>query len=137
MPRSRHPIDGQVFLMAGAKASVTLPALSALLARAQRYVRDRRETYEQRYERVVGPGGRCYSLAEKHHWEEVGETLDLPEREANALRRVHAAQFRRAGRRLDRFEEFETTLEIRDVVAFGPEENDAEGTEFREPGPAN
>lgn len=123
--------------MAGAKASVTLPALSALLARTQRYVRDRRETYEQRYERVVGPAGRCYSLVEKNHWEEVGEALDLPEREANALRRVHAAQFRRAGRRLDRFEEFETTLEIRDVVAFGPEENDAEGPGSTATSPAN
>ena len=122
--------------MAGAKASVTLPALSALLARGQRYVRDRRERYETRYERVTGPEDRRYYLTEKTHWAEVGEALDLGDRETDALRRVHAAQFRRAGRRLDRLEEFETTLEIRDVVVFGPGDGDGGGSES-EPGGSN
>jgi hypothetical protein len=115
-----HPIEGQIVLLAGSKASVSLPKLSDLLERAQQYLADDRDTYDQRFERLDGAEGTIYYLAPADHWTGVGADLDLTEREIDALGRAHAAQFRRDGRRLDREDEFETTLEIRDVVAISP-----------------
>lgn len=112
-----HPIEGQVILLAGAKASVTLTRLSELLDLVQRYLGDRIDTYDRRFERIDGPNGTIYYLAGPEHWESVGRKLDLSEREIDAVRRTHEAQFERHGRRLDRKAEFETSLEIRDVLA--------------------
>jgi hypothetical protein len=117
MPEHRHAIEAQVVLLSGAQASVTLPHLSDLLARAERYVEVRRETYERRFERIGGAEDTAYYLADAGHWDRVGGELGFDDREADAVRRSHAAQFRRDGRRLDRTDEFETSLEIRDVVA--------------------
>ena len=111
-----HPIEGQVILLAGAQASVTLDRLSELVSLVDDHVRERRERYERRFERVEADGTGYY-LADEEHWESVGDDLGLTDREVDAVRRTHAAQFRRDGRRLDRLEEFETALEIRDVVA--------------------
>lgn len=111
-----HPIEGQMLLLAGAQASVTLPHLSELVSRAHEYVTTRREEYLRRFERIDEEGGPSYCLVEASHWEEIGTALGLEEREIDALRRAHALQFRRAGRRLDRLEEFESAMEIRDVV---------------------
>lgn len=113
-----HPIEGQIVLLAGAQASVTLPHLSELVSRAHEYVTARREEYDGRFERIDEEGGPSYYLVEASHWEEIGTTLGLEEREVDALRRAHALQFRRAGRRLDRLEEFESAMEIRDVVVI-------------------
>jgi hypothetical protein len=117
MSEQTHPIEGQVVLLAGAQASVTLQALSALLEDAQRHLVDRREDYGRRFERVEA-GSRTYYLADANHWERVGEELGLDDSEADAVRRAHGAQFRRDGRRLDRKAEFETAMEIRDPVAI-------------------
>lgn len=119
MPERTHPIEGQVVLLAGAQASVTLQRLSALLEDVQRHLVDRRDDYSRRFEHVEGDG-RTYYLADPDHWERVGEELGLEESEADAVRRAHGAQFRRDGRRLDRKAEFETTMEIRDPVAIAP-----------------
>lgn len=116
-----HPIEGQVVLLAGARASVTLARLSELTERAGRYVRDGREEFERRYERIDGSDGLAYYLVEVGYWDGVGEALGLTDREADALRRVHAEQFRRDGRRLDRLDEFETSMEIREVVVVSAE----------------
>ena len=53
------------------------------------------------------------------HWVSVGETLGLPEREIDAVRRAHAQQLKRIGSKTDRREEFETALEIREAVVIG------------------
>jgi hypothetical protein len=114
-----HPIESQILLVAGAKASVTLTQLSELLARAQDYVRPRAETFERQFERIDGPDGLAFYLSTDSYWNEVGDALELTDREVDAVRRAHAEQFRRAGRRLGRIDEFESTLEIRDVVTTG------------------
>ena len=113
-----HPIEGQVVLVAGAKASVTLEQLSRLLERAQRHLVQRLSTYQHEYERVHAEDGTAYYLVERGHWEAVGDELALDRREWASLRRAHAEQLRRAGRRLERTDEFETALEIRDTVVL-------------------
>jgi len=111
-----HPIDGQIVLMAGAQASVTLTHLSELVSAAHEYVSARREEFDRQYERIDDPDGPAYYLVDPAYWEEVGAALGLDDREVDAVRRTHTLQFERAGRRLDRREEFETAMEIRDVV---------------------
>lgn len=113
-----HPIEGQVLLLAGAQASVTLTHLSDLITRANEHVSTQQADYEREFERIDDPEGPVYYLVDGSYWEGVGTTLGLERREVEALRRVHALQFQRAGRRLDRLEEFETAMEIRDVVAM-------------------
>lgn len=111
-----HPLEGQIVLLAGAQASVTLTRLSDLLERAQHYVHDHREEYDRQFERIEGAGERAYYLVDDGHWAAVGRALGFDARESDAIRRAHAEQFRRAGRRLDRLDEFETAMEIREVV---------------------
>ncbi|MES3518338.1 MAG: hypothetical protein PPP58_11820 [Natronomonas sp.] len=111
------PIEGQIVLLAGAKASVTVERLFELVADAQETIRERRERYERRYERIEGTDNRVYYLVERDHWKGLCADLDLGERECDSLQRAHAEQFRRDGRRLDRAEEFESALDLRAVVA--------------------
>ena len=116
-----HPIEGQIVLLAGARASVTLERLSAILPRAQRAVRDRHGEYARQFERIDGRDGIAYYLADPDHWATVGERLGFSDREADAVARTHAAQFRRDGRRSGRLAEFESALELREVVAVDRE----------------
>lgn len=122
-----HPIEGQVVLLAGAKASVTLEHLSRLLERAQRQLVLRQPRYDRDYERVLTDDDAGYYLVEPGHWDGVGEELGLQRREWASLRRAHAEQLRRAGRRQGRNDEFETALEIRDVVVLTVEADLADG----------
>jgi len=113
-----HPIDGQVVLLAGAKASVPLEHLSMLLERVQRHLGSRLAAYERRYECVHSKdGGRAF-LVESGHWRGVGDELELNDRETDAIERTHAEQLRRLGKELDRTDEFETALEIREAVVL-------------------
>ncbi|WP_128225226.1 hypothetical protein [Halobacteriaceae bacterium SHR40] len=114
---SRHPIEGQIVLLAGAQASVTLERLSELLAEVQPHLRAHRERYERNYERIDADEN-VYHLVDTDHWEQVGDELDLDQREIDAVRRTHEAQFTRDGRRLNRKEEFETALSIRTPVVM-------------------
>lgn len=115
-----HPIESQVVLLAGAKASVTLSRLSELLEQANASLTERRAVYDRRYERIDEHGERTYYLVDANHWNTLGDELGFNRRESEALKRAHTEQFRRAGRRLDRLEEFETALEIRAVVVVEP-----------------
>ena len=117
MGEPSHPIEGQVVLLAGAKASVPLTRLSDLLAEVQEYLADEVEEYDRRFERIDADGEGVYFLAGDGHWTTVGEEMGLTEREMKAVARTHAEQFLRDARRMDRETEFETTLEIRDVLA--------------------
>jgi len=114
---SDHPIEGQIVLLAGARASVPLDRLPGLLEQAQAYVRERRDEYTRSYERIEGARECDYVCVEDGHWERVGTELGFDDRESDAVRRAHADQFTRDGRRLDREAGFESTLEIREVVA--------------------
>lgn len=112
-----HPIEAQIMLLAGARASVPPPRLPALVETAQSYVRDRREEYERTYERIAGARDADYYCVEPDYWERLGAALGFEDREFDAVRRAHTAQFERDGRRLDRESEFASTLELRAVVA--------------------
>ncbi len=118
---SSHPIESQVVLLAGAKASVSLARLSDLLAEAQAALTEHTDEYEQRFEQIDAAGEGVFVLAEDGYWHELGDEIGLTRREIDAIARTHAAQFKRDGRRMDRKEEFETTLEIRDVLAVAVE----------------
>lgn len=113
-----HPIEGQVVLLVGAKASVTLQRLSDLLHSVQEHLDGEAEDYHRRYEQIDTADERVYFLVADDYWEIVGGELSLTEREVDAVRRAHEAQFERDGRHLDRIEEFESALEIRDVVVL-------------------
>jgi hypothetical protein len=113
------PIDGQVFMLAAAKASVNPKTLSTLLGRVQDDLADRRDGYRREFERVVENDEREVFLVPTGHWETVGNRLDLGERERKAIARTHAEQLRRLGAETGRDDEFETALEIREVVVVG------------------
>ncbi|MEF8812813.1 MAG: hypothetical protein V5A55_03230 [Halovenus sp.] len=112
MAHTTHPVEGQIVLLAGAQASVTLEQLSTLLERVHEYLLAHRGEYERRFE-CIEVGDKAYYLADPDYWETVAEALGLDGTEIDAVRRAHEAQFRRDGRHRDRLEEFETALEIR------------------------
>lgn len=113
-----HPIEGQIVLLVGAQASVTLQRLSELLHTIQEHLDGSHETYARQYEHIDGSENLVYYLVSADHWETIGEEVGLDSRETDAVRRAHEVQFERDGRRLNRTEEFESALEIRDVVAM-------------------
>lgn len=123
------PIDGQVLLLAGAKASVPSTRLPDLVERAQVELEARLEHYRREYECVyldrdttrgdarIDDGGTVYGfLAERGHWNDLGADLGFGPHEADAVRRAHEEQLLRIGRRDGRAGEFETALEIREPV---------------------
>jgi len=116
---SNSPIDGQVFMLASAKASVDPGTLSDLLARVQTHLADRIDTYRREFERVAESEEREVFLVETGHWATIADRLDLGERERKAVARTHAEQLRRIGSEIGRDEEFETALEIREAVVVG------------------
>jgi hypothetical protein len=111
--------DGQVLLLAGAKASVAPSRLPTLVARAGAHVRERRATYRRTCERVHDDEVREVFLAAPGHWRDVGEALSLTDREVDAVARAHAEQLLGLGRRAGRREEFASALEIREAVVVG------------------
>jgi len=112
------PIEGQVMLVASAKASVTASRLPGLVRRVQSVLGERVAEYERRHERVFATPPDLYFLAPGDHWATLGEELGLDEAETDAVRRAHTEQLRRAARREDREAELETALEIRDAVVI-------------------
>jgi len=113
------PLDGEVLLMAGAKASVAPERLPALVDRVQAELGPRIDEYRRRYECVHEDDDRAAFLADDDHWERVGEELGLHRREYDALRRAHAEQVRRIGRKTDREAAMASALEIRSAVVVG------------------
>lgn len=108
-----HPIEGQVIMLAGAKASVPLHRMKPLLAQTANYLRS---VDIEQYELVFEDDERAIRLADPDFWQEHGEAMDLVRREWDAIRRAHEQQLRRVGSRENRREEFETALEIRTAV---------------------
>jgi len=116
---SNSPIDGQVFMLASAKASVDPGTLSDLLSRVQAHLADRLDTYRREFECVAESDEREVFLVPTGHWATVGDRLDLNERARKAVARTHAEQLRRIGSETGRDDEFETALEIREAVVIG------------------
>jgi hypothetical protein len=110
------PMDGQVLLLAAAKASVGPQRLPDLVDLAQAHLADRVAEYRGRYEVAFEEEERVGFFVEAGHWAELGSRLGFEDRECDALRRVHAEQLRRIGSETDRREEFDTALDIREAV---------------------
>ncbi len=113
------PIEGQVLLLTAAKASVPPSRLPTLVDRVQADLGPRLEEYRRQYECAYESDDLVAFFVEWGHWDDVGDRLDLEEREQAAVRRAHEEQLLRIGRRDDREEEFETALEIRDPLIVG------------------
>jgi hypothetical protein len=118
--KSDVPIEGQVQLLAAAKASIAPHRLPELLSAAQADLGPRTDDYRRQYEQVArtDEGARVFFVA-ADHWSQVGDRLGFDRRETAAVRRAHEAQLRRIGRRENRRDEFERALEIRTAVVIG------------------
>lgn len=113
------PIDGQVLLLAAAKASVAPQTLPELLDDVQTDLGPRLDDYRREFELVVEDDDRATFLVPSDHWNAVGERLGFRRRETDAVERAHTEQLRRIAKTLGRRDEFETALEIRSVVVVG------------------
>lgn len=113
------PFDGEVLMLAGAKASLSPRRLPSLVDTAQAHLGAELDRYRREYEAIVEDDDLVVFLVEPDHWERLGETLGLDDRERAALERVHEEQLLWTGNDVDRREEFESALEIRGVVAIG------------------
>lgn len=114
-----HPIDGQIVLLAAAKASVPGDRLPDLLERAQETLGPELEGYRRRYELAVETDAACCFFVSDDHWEEFGRDLELARREYRAIQRTHEEQLKRLGKREGRRDEFETALEVRSAAVIG------------------
>ncbi|WP_254763180.1 hypothetical protein [Natrinema marinum] len=114
-----EPIEGQVLLLTAAKASVPGTRLPDLIERAQTVLGPELERYRREFERFHAGEDCEVFLAEWGHWDEIGATLGVTDRELSAIRRAHEEQLIRIGRRTDRESEVETALEIREAVVIG------------------
>lgn len=112
-------LNGNAIVLAAAKASVSGDRLPELVDRAQDRLATRRDRYERRYERVHEDDDGAVFLVEEGHWANLGAELDLERREWKALRRVHGEHLKQLGGTLDRRAEFETALDVREVVVIG------------------
>ncbi|MFB6166475.1 MAG: hypothetical protein ABEJ31_15050 [Haloarculaceae archaeon] len=119
---SGEPIEGEVLLLAGVKASVGPQRVPDLVDLVQADLAPRLEEYDRAYETAYDREDHAAFFVEDGHWAEIGDRLDFEERELDAVRRAHHAQLNRQGRRADRLEAFESALEIRDCVLIGREE---------------
>lgn len=114
-----HPIDGQVVLLAAAKASVPGSRLPELLERAQDELASELDDYRRRYELAVETDERYCFFVPADHWEGFGEEHGLDRREHGAIRRTHEEQLKRLGKDEDRRAEFETALDVRSAAVIG------------------
>lgn len=112
------PIDHDALLVAAAKASVAGERLPGLVDRADRHLADRLSAYRRRYECVHEDDDHAVFLVEQGHWRDRADDLGFDEREADAVARTHGEHLKRLGTELDRREEFESALELREVVAI-------------------
>lgn len=113
---SSPEIEGQILLIAAAKASVSPTRLPELVGRVSDALAVDRDRYRDAFECIREDDERAVYLVPEGHWVELGTEVGLDRREWRAVRRAHNEQFRRIGRRTGRREEFETALEIRDAV---------------------
>jgi len=123
------PLDGEVLLLAGAKASLSPRRLPALVDAAQAHLGAELERYRRRYEAVFEDDRLVAFLVEPDHWDELATALGVNERERDALQRAHEEQLLWLGRGVDRREEFESALDIREVVVVGTGPESEDGSE--------
>lgn len=115
------PLDGNALVLAAAKASVSGERLPDLVDRLQRLLAARLPDYGRRYECAHEDQSATVFFVETGHWATLGEEFDLEEREWKALQRAHEEHLKQLGTELDRRQEFETALEMREAVVIGKE----------------
>lgn len=113
------PLDGEAIVLAAAKASVSGERLPGLVDRVQAHLADRRERYDRCYECVFEDDAQAVYFVENGHWADLGEALELDDREWEAVRRAHCEHLGRLGDELGRREEFDAALEVREPVVVG------------------
>lgn len=113
------PIDGNALVLAAAKASVSGERLPDLVDRVQAHLGARLPAYGRRYECIHEDDDQSVFFVEEGHWADLGEELGLEERECRGVRRAHEEHLSRLGTDIDRRQEFETALDLREVVVIG------------------
>ena len=113
------PLDGTALVLAAAKASVSGERLPDLADRAQALLGPRLPAYGRQYECPYEDESAAVFFVEEDHWAALGTEMGHETREWRALRRAHAEHLRQLGDDLDRSEEFETALDLREVVVIG------------------
>lgn len=120
-----NPLDGQPLLLAAAKASVGPQLLPDLVEHVQSRLAPRIDDYRREYECVRETDTYAIFLVEEGHWDGLAEEFDLDPRERDAVRRAHEEQLRYVGKRIDRPDEFESALDLREPVVVGKPGADA------------
>jgi hypothetical protein len=110
------PIEGDVLVLVAAKASVAPERLAPLIDDVQQHLEADADAFARGSEVAYETDDETAFFVADDFWETVGDDLGLSERERDAVSRAHHEQLLRAGKRLDRRQEFETALEIRDCV---------------------
>jgi len=113
------PLAGNALVLAAAKASVSGERLPDLVDRVQRHLGDRRADYGRRYECAHEDDTEAVFFVEEGHWADLGAELGLDEREWTGVKRAHEEHLKRLGTDLERRGEFDTALELREVVVIG------------------
>ncbi|MFB6183584.1 MAG: hypothetical protein ABEI96_03430 [Haloarculaceae archaeon] len=126
--RPGDPIDGNVLMLAAAKASVPPRRLAPLVDRVRAALPDV-ERFRRRYEVAYENDETVAFFVDDGFWADVGEDVGLDDREIDAVRRAHHEQLIWTGKRHDRRAEFETALEVRDCVVLANEETENGETE--------
>ncbi len=111
-----EPIDGEILLLTSAKASVAPSRLPELINLVQDHLETDIRRFRKTTECIFEEPDRVAFLIEGGFWDRLGTDLELDDREIDAVRRAHTEQLRRIGRKIERHDEFETALEIRDPI---------------------
>ncbi|WP_435333868.1 hypothetical protein [Haloarchaeobius sp. TZWWS8] len=114
-----YPLDGQVLLVAAAKASVPPDQLPGLVDLVQEDLRSRVDDYRAEYECVHETDEYVVFFVESGHWAGIGRRLGFDRQSYEAVRRAHEEQLYRVGSQTGRREEFDAALEIRECVFIG------------------
>lgn len=113
---SSGSLDGRALVLAAAKASIAGERLPPLVERAATSLTERLEEYRRSYECVHEDEETAVFLVERGHWSSIAEELRFHEREADAVRRAHEEHLLGLGSTLDRRDEFERALDLREAV---------------------
>ncbi|MEA5388642.1 hypothetical protein VB779_17505 [Haloarculaceae archaeon H-GB11] len=116
MTQPADPIEGDVLVLVAAKASVPAERLVPLVDRVQTHLEADAADLARHHEVAYETDEQTAVFVDDGFWTALGDEVGLTVRETDAVRRAHHEQLLRTGKRLDRREEFETALEIRDCV---------------------
>jgi hypothetical protein len=114
-----NPLEGQPLVLAAAKASVGPALLPDLVEHVQAGLGPRLDEYRREYERALATDAYEAFFVPEGHWAALAGEFDLGPRERDAVRRAHEEQLLSAGGDRDRRAEFDTALELREVVVIG------------------